>query len=226
MKKGDKILVVAAHPDDDVLGCGGIMSKYKNLLEFRVVFIAEGSSCRYNSPSHKQVKEVVKARTKMAKKALKILGISDYYFYNLPCGRLDTVPQIEINKIIENEISSFKPNVVITHSGKDTNMDHVKVYNSTMVACRPKNGIKMVLAMEILSSSEIELKNPFDPNLFFELSIDNLNQKCDAFKEYLTEIEKAPNSRNVNGIKTLAKYRGLQSGVMYAEAFNLIKQVK
>ena len=105
-------------------------------------------------------------------------------------------------------------------------MDHIKVYNSTMVACRPKNGIKKVLAMEILSSSEIELKNPFNPNLFFELSTDNLNEKCYAFKEYLTEIEKAPNSRNVNGIKTLAKYRGLQSGVKYAEAFNLIREVK
>jgi LmbE family N-acetylglucosaminyl deacetylase len=105
----NKVLIIAAHPDDDILGCGGYMSKFSNKMKFRVVFIAEGSSCRFtkDKTASKNVKDIISERNNFGINALKILGIDDYKFYNLPCGRLDQIPLIEINKIIEKEIIDF-----------------------------------------------------------------------------------------------------------------------
>ena len=98
----NKILVIVAHPDDDILGCGGLLSKYSEIKEFRVVYIAEGSSCRFSSLDESEiVRKAIEQRSAYAIEALSSLGVSDYKFYDFPCGRLDTVPIIEINKIIE-----------------------------------------------------------------------------------------------------------------------------
>ena len=134
MKK--KLLVVAAHPDDDILGCGGTLSKFKKNYLVKILFIAEGTSCRFQNlkANKKQIQKEVDAREKQAKKALRSLGIKLYKFTNFPCGRLDTIPIIEINKIIENEINTFEPNIIFTHSENDCNNDHRIIFRSTMMA--------------------------------------------------------------------------------------------
>ena len=135
----NRVLIIAAHPDDDILGCAGIMSKYKKQVKFRVIFIAEGSSCRFTKKEikNKEVLNVIKQRNTFAVNALKILGVENYHFYNLACGRLDQIDIIDINKIIEREINIFKPDTIFTHSSADTNNDHSVVHRATQIATRP-----------------------------------------------------------------------------------------
>ena len=128
-----RVLIIAAHPDDDILGCGGFISKYSSYKQIRVIFIGEGSSCRFEKfdDNRNLIKDEIGKRNDFGKKALNKLKINNYHFYNLPCGRFDQIPLIEINQIIENEIIKFKPDTVFTHSADDTNHDHKVVFNSS-----------------------------------------------------------------------------------------------
>ncbi|TGV03846.1 PIG-L deacetylase family protein [Flavivirga rizhaonensis] len=224
-----KVLIIAAHPDDDILGCGGLISKYKNEIDFRVIFIAEGSSCRFDKENLKseQTLQIIKERNEYGIKALELLGVKDYAFFDLPCGRLDQVPIIEINKIIEKEIESFKPDTVFTHSFEDTNNDHIIVHRATQMATRPGSNsfVEKVYTYEVLSSSEWRFTHTFSPNYFEALSEEDVRFKWLALAEYETEIKEFPYPRSEDGIFALAKYRGLQSANAYAEAFKLIRQI-
>ena len=224
----NKVLIIAAHPDDDILGCGGLISKYKNSVKFRVIFIAEGSSCRYSKDeiSEVNINNIIEERNTFGVKALKLLGVSDYRFYNLPCGRLDQVPIIDINKIIEKEIEDFRPDTVFTHSFEDTNNDHIIVHRATQMATRPKlnSNLERVFAYEVLSSTEWRFTHTFTPNYFELVSKDDIKLKWLALSEYKSEINEFPFPRSEDGIFSLAKYRGLQSGFNYAEAFMLVRQ--
>lgn len=219
-----KILIIAAHPDDDILGCGGIMSKFKDKSTFKVVFIGEGSTCRFNSPNLPEAKDEIMIRNRFAEQALDHLGIKKFSFKNLPCGRFDSIPLIEINKLIEIEIKDFEPDTIFTHSNTDCNKDHVKVNESTIIATRPGFGVKNVFSYEVLSSTEWGFKRPFNPNVFFSLSKNNVDDKCKALNFYKSEIKDYPFPRSVEGIHALAQRRGMQAGNYYAEAFELVRQ--
>lgn len=225
----NKSLIIAAHPDDDILGCAGLISKYRNSVEFRVIFIAEGSSCRFilsETPEH-LIQEAINERNSFGIKALKLLGINDYQFYNLPCGRLDQIPILEINKIIESEIRIFKPDTVYTHSFEDTNNDHIIVHRATQMATRPGSNffVNTVFAYEVLSSSEWRFTHTFSPNYFEVLSENDVKNKWLSLKEYESEIKEFPYPRSEDGIISLSKYRGMQCGHKYAEAFHLIRKI-
>ena len=217
----EKILIIAAHPDDEILGCGGFMSKYANQVEFAVVFIAEGDSCRFNnSELTPLILKKNKHREECAKKALGLFNITDVAFNNLPCGRLDGIDILDINKIIEKKILSFKPSIVFSHYSDDINNDHRIVSRSVEMSIRPVNDFDVnVLSFETLSSTEWNLQNPFNPNTFVQLSEDDVKNKIDAIKIYDSEIREFPHSRSEGGIKCLSQYRGMQAGVNYAEAF-------
>ncbi len=222
----ERVLVIAAHPDDDLLGCGGVMSRLRNKVEFKVLYIAEGSSCRYTNPTCAEARASIAQRTSFAESALDFLGISNIEFNNMPCGRLDQVPLIEINKVIERSIESFSPDTVFTHSQSDSNQDHVKVNQASIIACRPGlNSVKNLLAYEVLSSSEWGFNSPFTPNIFFNLGELNVQAKFKSMSYYLSEMRESPFPRSREGIYTLAAYRGLQSGNQYAEAFELIRSI-
>ena len=223
----NKILIVVAHPDDEVLGCGGLIDKLtKSKKKVRVVFIAEGSSCRYNEEFNKDIiNKKISQRTNFAKKALKILKVKDFVFYNLKCGSLNIYPLIKINQIIEEEISKFCPDTIITHNSDDCNNDHNIINKSVMIASRPtsSSSIKNVLTFEVQSSTEWNFENNFKPNIFFDIS-DNIDKKINAFKMYYkTEGSSFPFPRSSKGLKILANYRGMQIGVKYAEAYKLIR---
>jgi len=228
MKK--KILVVAAHPDDDILGCGGTISKLKKNHLINVLFLAEGTSCRFENLKLKknQIEKEINIREEQAKKALKSLGVNLHTFINLPCGRLDTIPIIDINKTIENEIESFKPNIIFTHSENDCNNDHRIVFKSVIMASRPnsKHTVEELYSFEVLSSTEWNFSNNFIPSYFQILNKKNIQDKWKAFKHFKSEIHKPPLPRTKLGIFNLAKVRGSQSGVEYAEAFKLIRTFK
>jgi len=224
-----KILIIAAHPDDDLLGCGGLMAKYRNKKQFSVLFISEGSSCRFleSDLNTIPVQDNIQERAKHAVAALKMLDISRVKFLDFPCGRLDTIPILDINHLIEKEIKSFNPDAVITHSEDDVNNDHKIVNRSVIMATRPSlnRTIKTIMCFEVQSSSEWNLINPFQPNFFEVLEEEDLEMKWEAISHYESEIRQYPHPRSKEGTYCHARYRGMQCGFYYAEAFRVIRGI-
>ena len=222
-----KFLIIVAHPDDDILGCGGTIKRLTKLKKkVKVVFIAEGSSCRYKNTkkNFKQINISIKQREKWGKQALTDLGVSNYNFYNLKCGKLNKYPITEIARIVENEIKNFKPEVIISHSNFDVNVDHRTIYQACLQSTRPtsKTKIKALISFEILSSTDWKYSQIFEPNLFINIEKE-IKFKIKALKRYKSEIRKYPHPRSQEGIKGLASYRGIQSHNKYAEAFKIIR---
>ena len=224
----DKILVLAAHPDDETLGCGGFLAKYGG-NNIRVVFIAEGSSCRFNSDeiNAHYVKDKIAERNNYCINALSIFGINDIKFYNYPCGRLDDMPILDINKIIEGEIKDFKPQVILTHAEFDNNNDHRILFRATMMATRPGvfNELNKVISYEIPSSTECSFSQVFQPNLFEVLEQKHIEKKWEALKCYESEIFPYPHPRSYEGLMALSRYRGMQAGVEFSEAYQVIRSI-
>ena len=166
-------------------------------------------------------------REKSCIKSLKILGGKKVKFFNLPCGRFDTVPIIDIAKIVEEEISIFDPNIVITHSNTDVNNDHRLTFQAVLQSTRPSinNNVNMVLSFEILSSTERSFYNNFNPNYFVKLNKNDISKKQNALRCFKSEIGKFPFPRSSKGIEVLANFRGLQCGSEYAEAFQIIRKI-
>ncbi len=205
------------------------MAKYQPRgVDFKVVLIGEGSTCRFQDPFCEEGIAAVQQRNTFAVKAINRLNIEDVEFHNLPCGRLDQVPIISINKIIEEAIASFCPDTVFTHSSFDANSDHKIVFNSTIMATRPgaKNHVAKLMSYEVLSTSEWAYLNTFMPNYFEELTEDELSLKWQALAVYESEIKSYPFPRSREGMRALAMMRGMQSGFEYAEAFQLIREFK
>tara|TARA_Y100000034_G_C6775243_1_gene346133 strand:- start:125 stop:820 length:696 start_codon:yes stop_codon:yes gene_type:complete len=228
----DRVLILAAHPDDDILGCGGTIAKcVDENISVKVVFIAEGTSCRYDKCriNDDDVHKEILAREECALKALGELGVSRDHvsFHNLPCGRLDQIPVIDIGKIIEKEINSFKPDTIFTHSKTDVNVDHQCVFQATLQATRPgaKNNVSVVLCYEVLSSTEWRFEEPFQPNFFILLDEGMISSKVRAFEHYLTEKKPFPFPRSREGLVVKARQRGMQVGTTHAEAFYLLRGI-
>ena len=175
-----------------------------------------------------EAEEAINQRNNYAKNVMEFIGINNYKFYNLPCGRLDEIPIIKINKIIESNINEFCPDIVFTHSIRDCNNDHKIIYNSTLMATRPLPNSKIIslYSYEIQSSSEWNFENQFQPNYFISLDEVDLKMKIACLKMYKSEIKEYPFPRSDEGVKALAMYRGMQIGVRFAEAFKLIRQVQ
>ena len=228
MKK--KYLVIAAHPDDETLGCGAsIHSLIKNNNNLRVVFLGEGSTCRFEASTKKEIlNKAINERKKFSLKALKALKVKNYHFYDLPCGKFDQIPILKIAKIIEKEIINFKPNTIFTHSETDVHIDHQRVFQATLQATRPslEFNVESVMSFEILSATEKNFTKEFLPNYFVQISQESLKKKLAAMKCYKNEFKKYPFSRSLTSIKNLAMYRGAQSGNIFAEAFRIIRLIK
>lgn len=224
-----RVLVIAAHPDDEVLGCGATISKYSRQgVQFMVLFIAEGSSCRYDNFACVDSITAIAARTQQAVNALDLLGVVDYAFNDFPCGRLDQVPIIEINKTIEHAIRKFDPDTVLTHSVLDANNDHRIVCRATIMATRPgaQTRVMRLLSYEVLSSSEWAFGEAFSPNSFEQIEERDLALKWRSLKAYETEVRAYPFPRSEHGLRALAMSRGMQAGVPLAEAFYLIREFR
>jgi len=225
----DKVLIIAAHPDDDILGCGGSIAKFSKAKQFRVVFLAEGSSCRFDQcdKNHESIIEEIRSRNTYAVEALEMLNVDSYKFYDLCCGRLDAIPIIKINKIVEHEISTFQPRTLLIHSEYDNNNDHRIVFRSVMMAARPSvfRCVEKILSFEVLSSSEWNFENAFHPNYFEKLEKNHVENKWKALSCYKSEIKEYPHPRSNEGMLTQARSRGMQAGVEFAEAYRIVRWV-
>lgn len=216
----EKILVIAAHPDDETLGVGGTVAKaIKGGAKAELCIVTAG----YEPWISK--KELV-ARRKEALAASKILEFSDSHFLGLPAVGLDKIPKKDLNDALSKIVMEVKPDVIYTTSDTDINMDHRIVYEATVVAARPRPGctIKRLLAYELPSSTEwgaMMLGTPFIPNVFVDISR-TLEIKLKAMKAYKLELKEFPHPRSLENIRAMAINRGAAVGFRAAEAFKLI----
>jgi N-acetylglucosamine malate deacetylase 1 len=209
-----EILVIAAHPDDEVLGMGGTIRKLadkKNSIHLCIV--TDGASAQY------QDKNMIKIRKESCKKSGKILGISTYNFLNFPDMKLDTIPHLEINRKIEKIIQKYNPEIVYTTPASDFNKDHKIVNESTVIATRTtSSNVKKLFSYELPGPK----KSFFQSNLYEDIT-KQFSLKIDAFKKYKSEIKKFPHPRSIESIENMAIQRGIESGLKKAEAFNILR---
>ena len=222
-----RVLVIAAHPDDETLGCGGTMARHiQDGHEVRVVIVGEGITSRYDERDCAPAGEL-EALRKQATAALKILGVGDVAFLGLPDQRLDAMPLLDIVKALESEVASFRPEVVYTQYGGDLNKDHEVVFRATLTAARPLPGttVREIYAYEVPSSTELAPHDPFEPTSFVDI-FDTLSLKLEAMKAYESELRPAPHPRSISAIQALAVWRGATVGLQAAEAFRLVRSVR
>lgn len=232
MNLTSRTLVVAAHPDDEVLGCGATMARISSEGGIvQTIFLADGESSRFpiSEVGSKKVTERILARRAAAKSAATILGNLPPKFYDLPDNRLDTVPMLEIAKIIETETALFKPSRVITHFSGDLNVDHQRVHEAVLVATRPQrdSSVREVICFELPSSTEWRPPGSgqaFSPNLFVNVQSFE-NKKFAALGAYETEMRAFPHPRSTEAILALMKWRGASSNLALAEAFFLLRAI-
>ena len=230
MNKNNSILVIAAHPDDEVLGCGGTIVRLKNELNsIYVAILGEGITARYNQRERAEggVLEVLR---KSSERVAEILGIKDLFLFNLPDNRFDTVPLLDIVKIIEGLIEKIKPTIIFTHHGGDLNIDHSIIHRATLTATRPIAGysVKQVYAYEVPSSTEWvfnQFSKCFHPNVFIGIGA-TLEKKIKAMELYESEVRSFPHPRSPEALRVLAKRWGSVAGLEAAEAFELIREIR
>ena len=222
----NRVLVVAAHPDDEVLGCGGTIARHvQHGDQVRILIMSEGITSRNKNLSDSQSDELSKLH-KAAKKASKILGVEDLHLAQMPDNRMDRVGLLEIVKVVENHLSIFCPTIVYTHYPNDLNIDHELTSRAVITAARPlpDSSVKSIFYFEVPSSSEWNFSGEkiFTPNVFISIETSR-EKKIEALKVYQSEMRKFPHSRSLQAVLSLAEWRGASSGVMAAESFILAR---
>ncbi len=227
----NNILIVAAHPDDEILGCGGVVAKHAAGGDsVKVLIMAEGITSRSSIRDLESNTESLLALKESAKKANAILGVNDVEFASFPDNRMDSLDLLDVVKKIEAVIETEKPNIIYTHYGNDVNVDHQIVYSSVITACRPQPGsiVKKILCFETVSSTEWQppgVKLQFSPNWFVDIDEKFFQKKMDALQQYASEMREFPHPRSVQAVEALARWRGASVGFKKAESFMLIRSL-
>lgn len=222
------ILILAAHPDDEVLGCGGTIAKLADEgAAIHVAFLADGVFSRAGEAGSQQAE--LSARRAAAQKACDILGVKSVFFGEFPDNRMDTIALLDIIQPIEALITRYRPDTIFTHHAGDVNIDHRRIHEAVVTACRPQCGhpVKTLLCFEVPSSTEWQppgSASAFTPNWFVDIS-DTLNRKLAALDAYTAELRAWPHPRSRQGVEHLAHWRGATVGVDAAEAFILGRQI-
>jgi LmbE family N-acetylglucosaminyl deacetylase len=230
MPAPDSVLVVAAHPDDEILGCGGTMTRLvREGHEVRIAILAEGISSRY---AHREDADRLQLQHlhARAQQAAGKVGAKELVLCKLPDNRLDTVPLLEVVKTVEDLVARFHPETIYTHHPGDLNVDHGVVYRAVLTATRPVSGqcVRDVYAFEVPSSTEWAFQRlgpSFRPNVFVDI-VDSLETKIAALACYDTETRKFPHPRSPEALRAIATRWGSVAGLQAAEAFELIRSVR
>jgi LmbE family N-acetylglucosaminyl deacetylase len=223
-----RILVVAAHPDDEVLGTGATIADLADSgAEVRILILGDGESSRRASEKDKAR---VQSRADAARRAGRILGVVDISVHDLPDNAFDTVPLLTVIRLIEDELSDFAATDVYTHHGGDLNIDHEITSRAVLTALRPNGGlVPDIYAFEVRSStdwSDSHGAHPFRPNVWRGVSESAAERKRLALEEYRSEMRPWPHSRSLEAVEALLRHRGAQAGVPAAEAFVLLRSVR
>lgn len=223
------VLVIAAHPDDEVLGCGGTMARLRaEGHDVKIAILGEGITSRYKSRECADP-VALKHLHEHARKAADLLDVKDLFLYKLPDNRFDTLPILEIVKIVEDLIEEHAPDTIFTHSSADVNVDHSVTHRAVLTATRPTEGqsVRNLYAFEIPSSTDWSfhrLVPSFQPNTFFNID-STIDLKKRAMACYETEVQAFPHPRSLEGLDAVARRWGTVVGCRAAEAFELIRSV-
>ncbi|MFY0651231.1 MAG: PIG-L family deacetylase [Cyclobacteriaceae bacterium] len=230
--RNKKILVVVAHPDDELLGCGATMNKL--ITDFnctiRTVILGEGITSRAEHRDPELWKEELEIHKNNIEKAREVIGYESTGIYDFPDNRFDTIALLDIIKVVEKEKESFQPEVIFSHHGGDVNIDHQRTFEAVITACRPmkEEMVKTIITFETPSGTEWRASSDpkhFIPNLFISISEENLSTKIKGMECYEFEKRNYPHPRSPKSLEVLAMNRGIQVGVEFAEAFHLVRSI-
>lgn len=218
-----KILLVVAHPDDEVLGCGATVAKHVQAGdEVHLLVLADGETSRAQADlSH---------RHGALAKSCQTLGIKTHQQESFPDNQMDSVPLIHIVRKIEERLKAIKPELIYTHYVHDLNVDHQITHAAVLTACRPQPGasVREIRCFEVVSSTHwtsSQAGHTFSPNLFIDVA-STLAQKMAALKHYDAEMRPWPHQRSYKGLEVLAQFRGASVGVEAAEAFVIERRLE
>ncbi len=227
----NSVFIVAAHPDDEVLGCGGSIARHADAGDHvQVLIVAEGATSRQQQRDRGQVDTELSDLARAAQKAGEILGATGVELLDLPDNRLDSIDRLDLVKLIEARIKRYQPQIVYTHHSGDVNIDHRRLHEAVVTACRPTPGhsVKRLLSFEVASSTEWQPPGSapaFQANWFVDIS-DQWERKRLALEAYASEMRPWPHARSIQALEHLAGWRGAQVGVEAAEAFCLLRELR
>ena len=221
------ILVVSAHPDDE-LGVAGTISKYSANTACHLLILGEGVTSREDGAMNRRTDALLRELKESTNKAAKAVGYRSVVFQDLPDNRFDTIPLLDIVQLIEKQIGYVKPNIVFCHYSGDLNTDHQIAAHAALIATRPIPGCSItgVYAFEMPSSTEWAFgasTENFSPNLFVDVH-PTWGSKIEAIHHYESEMRDFPHPRSIKGFKALAEYRGSTVGMKAAEAFEVVRE--
>lgn len=221
----NKLLIVAAHPDDEILGCGGTVAKLTKVgYEAYTLILGEGKTSR--SGANKEELQLLNKELQIANETI---GVKELFIRNFPDNAFDSLPLLEIVKEVEAVINQTKPDIIFTHHNGDLNIDHQLTHKAVLTATRPMKDqcVKEIYAFEVPSSTEWNSFNwntIFVPNIFVDIT-ETIDLKVKALAEYKSELREYPHPRSLQHIKELARVNGTKVGLEYCENFVLIRKV-
>lgn len=228
IQKNERVLVVAAHPDDEVLGCGGTIAMLASMgKEIYVLVLGGVTTSRYKEKQDEEFwkGEAFKDETRRATAVLDSVFLKKFGFLD---NRFDTIPLLDIIKVVENVKSEVEPDLILTHDYADLNVDHKLTHQAVITAFRPdiKYNRFRIMTFEILSSTEWQDQNmiTFHPNCYVDIT-EYIHKKIEAMRCYQSELKKYPHPRSIDGIEYLARKRGMEVCLQYAEAFRIVREV-
>jgi LmbE family N-acetylglucosaminyl deacetylase len=225
LKRFNKVLIICAHPDDEAIGCGGVIPLMTKKTTVDLLIFTNGEGSR--NLKTKILNQKITERKLNLYKSSKNLGINNIYHLDLKDNELDSYTNLYLTKIIENYLDKIKPETIFTHHGGDLNIDHQKIYQAVITATRPykKKSIKNIFTFEVPSSTNAYYGDKaFNPNMFIDIK-SSIKKKIKSLNIYKSQFTKKPSLLNIKNITNLAKQRGCSVGCEYAEAFQIIRLI-
>lgn len=213
----NKILILAAHPDDETLGCGATISKLsREGNDIHLITFTDGVGSRFDGSPNRNSK---------LEKVSEILGIKRINYGNFPDNKMDSVSVLDVAKFIESNVD-YQPDIIFTHFIGDLNIDHVIVTKATLIAFRPQHGNKTkIYSYYVPSSTDYNPTIIYDGNTYVDISQRDVDNKIAALKIYDEEMRTYPHSRSYENIQNLMKVWGSEVGVLYSEKFKMIREI-
>jgi len=226
------LIVVAAHPDDEVLGCGATVRQMVDRgWTANLLIMTNGIGGRFSDTQDPAIRRAQQDLMQQSKQAAALVGFSAVAYGGFEDNRMDVISRADLSHKVREHVAAWQPDLVFTHHPGDYNWDHTATFDAVMMACRPNPpefSPSEIRTFEVLSSTERAWQSPdraFHPNLFIDVK-STIETKKEALRAYQMEYREYPHPRSVEAIEYLSRKRGNEIGVEYAEAFQLVRKLE